>query len=123
MNQAIGEYTPSTTSLSALSYINPEKNQSNVQVLPLTPVKCVVLTIHLFWQDCISFEDSVVYGKRIWKGFEDLDYNDEDFPQIGADFEREQPILQGKIGQANSKLIQMKELVDFAVVWMEKNRT
>ncbi len=62
MNQAIGEYTSSTTYLSALSYINPEKNPSNVQVLPLTPVKCVVLTVQLFWQDWISFHSSVVNG-------------------------------------------------------------
>ena len=62
VNQAIGEYTPSTICLSALSYINPEKNPSNVQVLPLTPVKCGVLTVQLFWQDWISFHSSVVNG-------------------------------------------------------------
>ena len=61
-------------------------------------------------------------GKRVWVSFEDLDYNDEDFPQLGAEFEKEHPILKGKIGQADSKLLPMKELIDFAISWLEKNR-
>lgn len=61
-------------------------------------------------------------GKRVWVSFEDLDYNDEDFLQVGTEFEKEHPSLKGKIGQADSKLLSMKELIDFAIVWFEKNR-
>ncbi|MHA1552157.1 MAG: AAC(3) family N-acetyltransferase, partial [Candidatus Heimdallarchaeaceae archaeon] len=61
-------------------------------------------------------------GKRVWVSFEDLDYNDEDFPKLGSEFEKEYPILKGKIGQADSKLLPMKDLIDFAIVWFEKNR-
>ncbi len=69
-------------------------------------------------QGAALFED----GKRVWKSFEDLDYDDEDFPQIGTDFEKAHKISQGKIGQADSKLIEIKELIDFAINWMENNR-
>jgi len=61
-------------------------------------------------------------NQRVWKSFEDIEYIDEDFPQIGAEFESVYEIRVGKIGQAPAKLLPMKELVDFAVKWMEANR-
>ena len=46
----------------------------------------------------------------------------EDFEDIGEAFEKENEISIGKIGEATIRLMNQRELVDFAVGWMEKNR-
>jgi aminoglycoside 3-N-acetyltransferase len=64
-----------------------------------------------------------VDGKRVWQTFEDIETNDDDFEMIGKAFAEETRLeCVGKIGQADAKLLPQKELVDFAVQWMEKNR-
>lgn len=65
----------------------------------------------------------LVDGERRWVTFQELDFNDEDFPQIGAAFaEATGLVRQGKVGQANAMLMPQRPLVNFAVGWMEKNR-
>ena len=59
---------------------------------------------------------------------DDVVYQDEDFNQIGSDFEKEfqhniTVFHSGRIGNAECKLINQKVFVDFAVNWMNKNRT
>lgn len=61
-------------------------------------------------------------GKRVWVKFEDVEYDDEDFPKLGSEFERKIAVNYGKIGQADSKLLPMKELIDFSIPWFERNR-
>ena len=61
-------------------------------------------------------------GKRVWKEYRDILFKDEDFEQIGNDYEKENSVSIGCIGKAKSKLIPQREMVDFAVKWMEKNR-
>lgn len=61
-------------------------------------------------------------GERVWKAWTEIQYYFEDFPQIGQAFEESieyQPI---KIGQAESRLLSMRALVDFAVDWLRENR-
>lgn len=61
--------------------------------------------------------------KRIWKWFEDFEYNsDEDFEKIGKEFEETNKILIGKVGNAQCKLFNMKVGVDFAKEWIDDNR-
>ena len=60
--------------------------------------------------------------------FHDVVYQDEDFNQIGSDFEKEfqnniTVFHSARIGNAECKLINQKVFVDFAVNWMNKNRT
>ena len=62
-------------------------------------------------------------GKRVWVTWEQPEYNDEDFPQIAEEFERTTGRSGVKIGQAESHIFPMRELVDFAVNWMQENRT
>lgn len=80
------------------------------------------------WPSKIIFTEEFVTseGKKI--PFHDVAYQDEDFNEIGSDFEKEfhnNPTIfrKGKIGNAECKLINQKTFVDFAVNWMNKNRT
>jgi len=62
-------------------------------------------------------------GRREWVWFHDIDLNDEDFPAIGAAFERETGLARvGRAGAAEARLMPQRALVDFAVGWMEENR-
>lgn len=61
-------------------------------------------------------------GERCWKWFEDYDYDTEDFVLIGKDFDENYNVQKGKIGNAECKLFEMKDGVDFAKRWMIKNR-
>lgn len=62
-------------------------------------------------------------NKRIWKWFEDFDYNsDEDFEKLGKAFEETNNVVLGKIGSAECKLFSMKLGVNFAKKWMQNNR-
>lgn len=61
-------------------------------------------------------------GERVWKSYETLSVDGEDFEEIGEAFEREEEV--GKVSLGNGTLTFMKQrrLVDFAVDWIEKNR-
>lgn len=61
-------------------------------------------------------------GKRVWKWFEDIDYDNEDFNKLGADFERHCKINNGLIGNAASKLFDIRSGIDYAVTWLKTNR-
>ncbi|WP_462410525.1 AAC(3) family N-acetyltransferase [Neobacillus sp. Marseille-QA0830] len=67
-----------------------------------------------------------VEGKRVWKEFEDLEFREELFEDLGNDFEQENKLLSGKVGSAYCRLFPLKEAVDFAEKWLEnfdnKNR-
>ena len=61
-------------------------------------------------------------GKRVWKAYETLFVDGEDFPEIGTAFEAAHPVRTADIGGAKLKVMRQRELVDFAVGWIEKNR-
>ena len=61
-------------------------------------------------------------GKRVWKEYRDILFEDGDFACIGNDYEKDNSIATGYIGKAKSKLIPQREMVDFAVRWMEESR-
>ena len=60
----------------------------------------------------------LVEGTRKWVEFQDLDYDDTDFNEIGEEFERTHLVKRSKIGSAHSRLFSMREAVDFAEKWM-----
>ena len=65
-----------------------------------------------------------VDGERQWVEVCGLDLNDDDFATIGAAFARETDhVRRGKIAQADALLMPQRALVDFAVDWMEANRS
>lgn len=65
----------------------------------------------------------VVEGKRQWVQFETLALDSGDFEKIGGEFKNDKPGIGGTIGFAKSLLFQQREMVDFAVDWMNINRS
>ena len=67
----------------------------------------------------------IVEGERRWVELEDFEeHSEDDFEKIGkAYLASGGTVLEGKIGQAKCQLIPQVELVDYAVDWMEKNRS
>ena len=64
-----------------------------------------------------------VNGQRQWVTFQDVDYQDADFPEIGASLERETGcVRRGRVALAPALLMPQRALVDHAVGWMEENR-
>lgn len=62
-------------------------------------------------------------GGRRWVTFMDLDLNTEDFPELGAAFESACPTAShGPAGYGTARLLPVREMVDFAVQWMTRNR-
>lgn len=59
-----------------------------------------------------------------WVEFADIEFDEGDFADIGQQFERDCPhiVRRGNIVEAPSVLVPQKDLVDFATVWMERNR-
>ena len=62
-------------------------------------------------------------GMRQWVWFNDINFDDSDFVKLGSDFSEETGlIITGKMGLANAQLMPQRQLVDYAVRWIEKNR-
>jgi aminoglycoside 3-N-acetyltransferase len=59
-------------------------------------------------------------GRRVWQWYEDIDYDDEHFPQIGAAFEQVHAVKIGRVGLAECRLFSQKTAVDFATDWLRK---
>lgn len=72
----------------------------------------------------MSTESSAVLenGKRVWKSYETLYVDGEDFTQIGEAFEARCRVTKAPLGNSRIVLMKQRELVDFAVEWIEKNR-
>ena len=66
----------------------------------------------------------IVNGHREWKHFRDLDLETSDFKSIGQDFleDRKSMVRSEFVRSAKAQLFRQRDLVDFAVDWMEKNR-
>ena len=65
----------------------------------------------------------MVDGVRQWVTYDDIDWDDSDFIELGVDFARETgQQRQGKVGQATALLMPQRPLIDYAVTWFEKNR-
>lgn len=61
-------------------------------------------------------------GQRVWKAYDTLFVDGEDFVDIGHVFEEEHDVQKGCVGEAWSRLMNQRELVDFSVQWIEANR-
>ena len=64
----------------------------------------------------------IEHARKTWKEYDDIDYDTDDFEEIGRRYEQECGIHTGKVGNALCKLMKQRSLVDFAVTWMESNR-
>jgi aminoglycoside 3-N-acetyltransferase len=65
----------------------------------------------------------LVNGQRRWVAYETLDTDAGDFGEIGDAFDRAHDVPIQQIGGAQVRFFRQRPLVDFAVAWMEQNRT
>ncbi|MCY3764855.1 MAG: AAC(3) family N-acetyltransferase [Gemmatimonadetes bacterium] len=64
-------------------------------------------------------------GSRQWATFEEVEPDSSDFDHIGADFLKSDAgrvVRRGKVGLADCQLMPQRDVVDFAVPWLEENR-
>lgn len=61
-------------------------------------------------------------GERRLVAYDTLEVTGEDFEAIGAAFERAHTVRRAVCGSAGLRLMRQRELVDFAVAWIEANR-
>jgi aminoglycoside 3-N-acetyltransferase len=54
------------------------------------------------------------HGQRVWKWFREVDWNDEAFAEIGADFERTAAVRVGPVGAGEGRLFSQRAAVDYA---------
>ena len=71
---------------------------------------------------CVEHSAVMENGKRVWKAYETLFVDGEDFRDIGTAFEAVHTVNTAKIGGTELKIMKQRELVDFAVEWIENNR-
>ena len=57
-----------------------------------------------------------------WVEFEEVCYDDEDFELLGEAFEKEHEVQKYKIGNYVCRLIDLKQLCDFATIWFKQHR-
>lgn len=61
-------------------------------------------------------------GQRVWKTYETLFVDGEDFIAIGQAFEDQCRVKKAVLGNGMLTFMRQRELVDFSVKWIEKNR-
>ncbi len=66
---------------------------------------------------------TIQQGRRIWIEYRDVDWDDSDFGAIGASFVENTGLVRiGHVASGSALLMPQRQLVDYAVHWMEKNR-
>ncbi len=65
----------------------------------------------------------VVDAARRWEPYEDFDYNDSDFDQVGTAFAESGAEISGTVGGATARLCRQRDIVDFSVRWFEHHRS
>ena len=65
----------------------------------------------------------VVDGVRRWVDYESLDWNADDFEDIGAAFAATGAERSGSAGAGQARLMSQRAVVDFALDWIERSRT
>lgn len=88
--------------------------------------KCTAFHVgETLWEDMPRTDNAGAItenGRRVWKRFEDFDYDNSDFRHLGEAFEKEYPVVTGNVGNAECRLFDVKDAIDFAAVWIKKER-
>lgn len=62
-------------------------------------------------------------GARQWVWFDDINFDDSDFEKIGTDFATDAgPVTKGRVALADALLVPQRQLVDYSLCWIERNR-
>ena len=73
--------------------------------------------------DSVEYSAILENGQRVWKEYTTLFVDGEDFPAIGEAFETAYPVAKVPLGNGCITFMKQRQLVDFAVRWIEQNRT
>ncbi len=68
-----------------------------------------------------SFAMTTPQGRR-WTTVRDTSITDDRFGELGAAFERERPVLRGRVGAAEVRLFSLPDAVAFAEAWLPRHR-
>lgn len=72
--------------------------------------------------NCTEYSAIMENGKRVWKAYDTLFVDGEDFEKIGEAFEAEHKVWKASLGNGMVTLMRQRDVVDFAVKWIERNR-
>ena len=72
--------------------------------------------------NCTEYSAIMENGERVWKAYETLFVDGEDFEEIGKAFENNCSVKKQSLGNATITFMKQRELVDFATKWIESNR-
>ncbi len=72
--------------------------------------------------DTTEYSAIMENGKRVWKAYDTLFVDGEDFDEIGTAFEAQYTVQKVPLGNGTITFMKQRELVDFAVNWMQQNR-
>lgn len=61
-------------------------------------------------------------GTARWVTWQDVEEDEDDFAQIGAEFEATGVVRVGSVGRATARLMDQRAVVDFATTWIRVNR-
>jgi aminoglycoside 3-N-acetyltransferase len=64
----------------------------------------------------------LVDGQRVWREFMDIDLDSDDFLEPGRQLETAGNVLRGRVGQADSRLFNVRDAVDEAGRWLAEHR-
>lgn len=70
--------------------------------------------------ECQCAAAVLVNGRRAWQCYDDIDYDDTPFVEIGRAFEAAGSVQIGQIGLAESRLFAQRAAVDFAQTWLQQ---
>jgi aminoglycoside 3-N-acetyltransferase len=62
-------------------------------------------------------------GTAQWITWTDILLRDDDFDQLGADFDRTGRVSVGQVGDATARLMSQRAVVDFATAWIATGRS
>ena len=91
-----------------------DKNTS----MHLADVRANYPSKHMEENSCAVMKD----GKRQWITYSTLYVDGEDFIDIGDEFEKKYNVSKTKVGDADIRFMKQRDIVDFAVQWIEENR-
>ena len=75
-------------------------------------------------KDYITIGSAIyVNKKRRWVTWKELDNISDDFDDLGYDYEQSINFQPKKVGQADARLLSQRDMVNFAITWIMKNRT
>ena len=61
--------------------------------------------------------------QRVWKTYQNIELDSDQFPEIGTAFEETGLVKTGPVGSAQCKLLPQRPAVDFATSWLVRKRT